>query len=279
MEWYQKLGLKFPLFQGGMAWASNPELVAAVSNAGGLGIIGSGGRSAEQLQQMIQKTRQITDKPFGVNLMLLEDNIAELIEVIFQEKIPVITTGAGNPKKYLENLKKHNVQVFPVVPNAKIARKMLQLPIAGLIVEGLEAGGHVGTETTFTLVPQIAKLTTLPILAAGGIYDHTTYEAAKAMGAIGVQIGTAFLLAKECQISPIYKQKIIASQNPGTKLAKTASGYYARVLKNVAETTNQSLKAAVQKGDIKTGAFMAGQIADSIDAEMSAEKIVNRIMF
>jgi enoyl-[acyl-carrier protein] reductase II len=279
MEWYQTLGLKYPLFQGGMAWASNPELVAAVSNAGALGIIGSGGRSAQQLQNMIQKTRQLTQQPFGVNLMLLEPNIQELVKIVCHEKIAIVTTGAGNPAKYLSQLNMAGIKVFPVIPNVKIAQKMLQLPINGLIAEGIEAGGHIGTETTFTLVPQITAISDLPVLAAGGIYDYPDFQAAKILGAAGIQAGTAFLAAQECQIAPEYQKLLCQSSNPGTMLAKTSSGYWARVLKNPGKSsTNVSLKAAVQMGDLKNGAFMAGQVADRITQIEPAEKIIKRII-
>lgn len=279
MKWYQSLGLKYPLFQGGMAWASNPELVAAVSNTGALGIIGSGGRSAQQLQTMIQKTRQLTQQPFGVNLMLLEPNIQELVKIVCQERVPLVTTGAGNPAKYLSQLNLAGIKVFPVIPNVKIAKKMLQLPINGLIAEGIEAGGHIGTETTFTLVPQVAAISDLPVLAAGGIYDYSDFQAATILGAAGVQVGTAFLVAQECQIAAKYQKLLCQSNNPGTMLTKTASGYWARVLKNPGQTsTNSSLKAAVQTGDLKNGAFMAGQVADRITQTEPAEKIIQRIL-
>lgn len=279
MEWYQALGLKYPLFQGGMAWASNPELVAAVSNAGALGIIGSGGRSAQQLQDMIQKTRQLTQQPFGVNLMLLEPNIQELVKIVCQEKIAIVTTGAGNPAKYLSQLNLAGIKVFPVIPNVKIAQKMLQLPINGLIAEGIEAGGHIGTETTFTLIPQVTAISDLPVLAAGGIYDYPDFQAVKILGAAGVQAGTAFLAAEECQIASEYRNLLCQSSNPGTMLAKTSSGYWARVLKHPGQSsTNASLKAAVQDGDFKNGAFMAGQVADRITHIEPAEKIIQRII-
>lgn len=279
MNWFQKLGLKYPIFQGGMAWASNPELVAAVSNTGALGIIGSGGRSAEQLQILIQRTRQLTQHLFGVNLMLLAPNIQELVKIVCQEKVAIVTTGAGNPAKYLPQLKAAGIKVFPVVPNVKIAQKMLQFPINGLIAEGIEAGGHIGTETTFTLIPQIAAISDLPILAAGGIYDYRDYQAAKVLGAAGVQAGTIFLAAKECQIALNYRQLLCQSSNPGTMLAKTSTGYWARVLKNPGRSsTNRSLKAAVQNGDLKKGAFMAGQVADRITQIEPVARIINRLV-
>ena len=208
MTWYHELGIKYPLFQGGMAWASNAELVAAVSNNGALGIIGSGGRTANELRRMIRKTKTLTSQPFGVNLMLLDKNIKQLLEVICEEKISVVTTGAGSPKEIIDTIIANNIKLFPVVPNKEIDLKMLNLPISGIIVEGNEAGGHVGSQNLASLLKEIAPICPLPLIAAGGIYDHHTASLANILGANGVQVGTAFLLAKECQISPIYQELI-----------------------------------------------------------------------
>jgi len=230
MTWYHELEIKYPLFQGGMAWASNAELVAAVSNNGALGIIGSGGRTANELRRMIRKTKSLTSQPFGVNLMLLDKNIKQLLEVICEEKISVVTTGAGSPKEIIDTIIANNIKLFPVVPNKEIALKMLKLPIFGIIVEGNEAGGHVGSQNLASLLKEIAPICPLPLIAAGGIYDHHTASLANILGANGVQVGTAFLLAKECQISPIYQELICKSEENGTSLISDKNGHLTRLL-------------------------------------------------
>lgn len=230
MTWYHELGIKYPLFQGGMAWASNAELVAAVSNNGALGIIGSGGRTANELRRMIRKTKTLTSQPFGVNLMLLDKNIKQLLEVICEEKISVVTTGAGSPKEIIDTIIANNIKLFPVVPNKEIALKMLNLPISGIIVEGNEAGGHVGSQNLASLLKEIAPICPLPLIAAGGIYDHHTASLANILGANGVQVGTAFLLAKECQISPIYQELICKGEENGTSLISDKNGHLTRLL-------------------------------------------------
>ena len=230
MTWYHELGIKYPLFQGGMAWASNAELVAAVSNNGALGIIGSGGRTANELRRMIRKTKTLTSQPFGVNLMLLDKNIKQLLEVICEEKISVVTTGAGSPKEIIDTIIANNIKLFPVVPNKEIALKMLKLPISGIIVEGNEAGGHVGIQNLASLLKEIAPICPLPLIAAGGIYNHHTASLANILGANGVQVGTAFLLAKECQISPIYQELICKGEENGTSLISDKNGHLTRLL-------------------------------------------------
>ncbi|MFT8954456.1 NAD(P)H-dependent flavin oxidoreductase [Liquorilactobacillus satsumensis] len=275
--WYQKLGLKYPVFQGGMAWASNPELVAAVSNSGALGIIGSGGRSAQQLQKMITQVKELTKSAFGVNLMLQDDNIEELCKVICYEKVRVVTTGAGTPKLYLAALNQAGCQVFSVVPSATIALKMFALPIAGVIVEGQLAGGHVGDFQTKELVQQLALKTAKPILAAGGIYDYQDALAMYNLGAAGIQAGTIFLAAQECQLHPNYRQLLIKSHPKATLIRISQNGYRARVLKLAVKNQNMSLRLAVQAGDLERGAFMAGEVAARITRIEPAAKIVERL--
>lgn len=279
MLWYQKLGLTYPLFQGGMAWASNPELVAAVSNAGGLGIIGSGGRSASELRDLIIQTRRLTSHPFGVNLMLLDQNIAPLVNVVCQENIPLVTTGAGNPGHFLSHLIAHHIKVFPVVPSLKIAEKMLKLPISGLIAEGIEAGGHVGKESTISLISQIVPISHVPVLAAGGIYAFSNFKAHIELGADGVQVGTAFLAAQECCISLNYKRLLCECGPFDTVLAQNKAGHQTRILK-ISDThfSNRSLKAAVITGNLAKGSFMAGTAAEHITKIESAEHILKRIV-
>lgn len=279
MTWYRELGIKYPLFQGGMAWASNAELVAAVSNNGALGIIGSGGRTANELRRMIRKTKTLTSQPFGVNLMLLDKNIKQLLEVICEEKISVVTTGAGSPKEIIDTIIANNIKLFPVVPNKEIALKMLKLPISGIIVEGNEAGGHVGIQNLASLLKEIAPICPLPLIAAGGIYNHHTASLANILGANGVQVGTAFLLAKECQISPIYQELICKGEENGTSLISDKNGHLTRLLNISSEyPLNKSLKAAVEKGDLINGAFMAGSSSAYLEKIEPVENIIQRIM-
>ena len=279
MTWYRELGIKYPLFQGGMAWASNAELVAAVSNNGALGIIGSGGRTANELRRMIRKTKTLTSQPFGVNLMLLDKNIKQLLEVICEEKISVVTTGAGSPKEIIDTIIANNIKLFPVVPNKEIALKMLNLPISGIIVEGNEAGGHVGSQNLASLLKEIAPICPLPLIAAGGIYDHHTASLANILGANGVQVGTAFLLAKECQISPIYQELNCKGEENGTSLISDKNGHLTRLLNISSEyPLNKSLKAAVEKGDLINGAFMAGSSSAYLEKIEPVENIIQRIM-
>ncbi|MDN5982004.1 MAG: nitronate monooxygenase [Lactococcus lactis] len=279
MTWYHELGIKYPLFQGGMAWASNAELVAAVSNNGALGIIGSGGRTANELRRMIRKTKTLTSQPFGVNLMLLDKNIKQLLEVICEEKISVVTTGAGSPKEIIDTIIANNIKLFPVVPNKEIALKMLKLPISGIIVEGNEAGGHVGSQNLASLLKEIAPICPLPLIAAGGIYNHHTASLANILGANGVQVGTAFLLAKECQISPIYQELICKGEENGTSLISDKNGHLTRLLNISSEyPLNKSLKAAVEKGDLINGAFMAGSSSAYLEKIEPVENIIQRIM-
>ena len=279
MTWYHELGIKYPLFQGGMAWASNAELVAAVSNNGALGIIGSGGRTANELRRMIRKTKTLTSQPFGVNLMLLDKNIKQLLEVICEEKISVVTTGAGSPKEIIDTIIANNIKLIPVVPNKEIALKMLNLPISGIIVEGNEAGGHVGSQNLASLLKEIAPICPLPLIAAGGIYDHHTASLANILGANGVQVGTAFLLAKECQISPIYQELICKGEENGTSLISDKNGHLTRLLNISSEyPLNKSLKAAVEKGDLINGAFMAGSSSAYLEKIEPVENIIQRIM-
>lgn len=280
MSWYHEIGIKYPLFQGGMAWASNPELVSTVSNSGGLGIIGSGGRTKKELRQLIHKTKSQTGQPFGVNLMLMDNNIEELIEVICEEKVPIVTTGAGSPKNFINHLINHHIKVFPVVPSKEIAQKMFRLPIAGIIVEGSEAGGHVGSETLKSLLNKIVPISPVPVIAAGGIYDNSGFLSVIQAGASGVQVGTAFLVAKECRISSIYKTLICESTTNSTTLIHTNHGHLIRVLKetNTSSSFQLSLKEAVERGNIIEGAFMAGVSSAFVNEEEAASNIINRII-
>jgi enoyl-[acyl-carrier protein] reductase II len=211
--------------------------------------------------------------------MLLDKNIKQLLEVICEEKISVVTTGAGSPKGIIDTIIGNNIKLFPVVPNKEIALKMFKLPISGIIVEGNEAGGHVGSQNLASLLKEIAPICPLPLIAAGGIYDHHTASLANILGANGVQVGTAFLLAKECQISPVYQELICKSEENGTSLISDKNGHLTRLLNISSEyPLNKSLKAAVEKGDLINGSFMAGSASAYLEKIESVETIIQRIM-
>ncbi|KRM96448.1 dioxygenase [Liquorilactobacillus aquaticus DSM 21051] len=276
--WYQDIGLKYPIFQGAMSWIATPTLVAAVSNEGGLGILASGGRTASELRDMIRQTKRMTKRPFGVNLVLFEKNASALCKVICEEKVAVVTTGAGTPKSFIEQLKSAQIKIYPVVPTLKIARKMLTLAIDGLIVEGMEAGGHIGTETLLTVLPQVTAITDIPVIAAGGIYDKSSIEAVKCLGAQGGQAGTIFLATEEAEIAPKYKKLIISASNPGTTIKKSNAGFPARVLDLGENNQALSLRDAVTKGDVVKGAFMAGQVADRVKKIEPLKRVFERLI-
>lgn len=286
------LGIEYPVLQGAMAHISRYELVSAVSNAGGLGIIASGGMPADELRNQIRTCKKLTNKPFGVNLMLMMDNIDELVDVILDEKVGIVTTGAGTPKPFMQKLKSANVIVIPVIPSVKIAKKMEELGVDALVVEGTEAGGHVGESTTMTLLPQVADAVSIPVIAAGGIADSRGVIAAYALGASGVQVGTAFLVAKECPISSEFKQAIINADDNATTVTGRMSGAPIRCIKNMMTAkyielefqrmsrvelehlTQGSLLKAVIDGDVENGSVMAGQIAGLIKECKSTKQII-----
>lgn len=276
--WYQDIGLKYPIFQGAMSWVSTANLVAAVSNEGGLGILASGGRTASELRDMIRQTKKMTKRPFGVNLVLFEKNAEALCKVICEEKVAVVTTGAGTPQRFIKQLKNAQIKIYPVIPTLKIAKKMLKLEVDGLIVEGMEAGGHIGTETLLTMLPQVTAITNKPVLAAGGIYDKHSIEAVKCLGAQGVQAGTIFLATEESEISSQYKKLIVSSSNPGTTIKRSNAGFSARVLDLGDSNQALSLRNAVIKGDVITGAFMAGQVVDRIKKIEPLKKVFKRLL-
>ncbi|WP_314063312.1 DUF561 domain-containing protein [uncultured Vagococcus sp.] len=276
------LGIRYPLFQGAMAEVARYELVSAVSNAGGLGILASGGLSADQLREQIRACKERTTSPFAVNLMLMMPNLVELIAVVIEEDIKVVTTGAGTPKPYMSLLKEAGIKVIPVVPSVKIAKKMEGLGVAAIIAEGTESGGHVGETTTMALVPQVAQAVSLPVIAAGGIADGHGVAAAFALGAQGVQLGTLFLTALECPVPLSVKQVILAADDTSTIVTGRNRGVPVRSIKNkmiqeyqALEVANGSrdelealalgsLRKAMIQGDVENGSVMAGQIAGMI---------------
>ncbi|MGO3381225.1 MAG: nitronate monooxygenase, partial [Loigolactobacillus coryniformis] len=287
----------YPIFQGGMAWVANGELAAAVSNAGGLGIIGSGHAPATVVAKEIATAKALTDKPFGVNVMLLSPHVEEVVQVILQAHVAVVTTGAGNPAKYIAAFKAAGIKVVPVVPSVGLARIMARIGVDAVVAEGMESGGHIGSMTTMTLVPQVVDAVDIPVIAAGGIGDGRGVAAALMLGAAGVQMGTRFLAAKECHIHEKYKNAVLKAKDIDTLVTGAYIGHPARVLKNkmsrqflvaekaaalqddpdfaaVEELGNGSLRRAVETGDEVTGSYMAGQIAGLIKTETSCATIL-----
>ena len=289
------LGTEYPIIQGAMARIAECNLAAAVSNGGGLGIIAAGGQSAEWLREEIKKTREMTDKPFGVNIMLLSDNVEELIQVVCEEKVPVVTTGAGNPGKYIARMKEHGIKVIPVVANVALAMRVARAGADAVVAEGTEAGGHIGETTTMALVPQMADAVDIPVIAAGGIADGRGVAAAYMLGARGVQVGTRFLVANECIVAQGYKDAIIKAKDSSTVATGRSTGHPVRIIKNKLakkiltlesqnapeEEINQlctgTLAAAVRDGDADNGNIMSGQIAGLVKKEQSAAEIIEEM--
>ncbi len=292
----QLLGIKYPIFQGAMAQIARFELASAVSNAGGLGILASGGMKPEELREQIKKCKEQTTKPFAVNLMLMMPNINEIIDVVIEEGVKIVTTGAGTPRKFMPRLTEAGVKVIPVIPSVKAAKKMEELGCAAVVVEGMEAGGHVGTSTTMALLPQVTKAVNIPVIAAGGIADGRGVAAAFCLGASGVQMGTVFLATHECPISIEYKNLIVEADDTSTTLTGMKFGAPVRGIKNeltkryheleaqsstlmeLEELTLGSLRKAVYDGDVENGSVMSGQIAGLVDEIRSVEQVIVDIL-
>ncbi len=291
-----RIGIEYPIFQGGMAWVSEHILAAAVSNAGGLGIISAMNAPGEYLRQEIRACRELTDKPFGVNVMLMSPHAPEVAKVILEEKVPVVTTGAGLPGVYMKEWVPAGIKVVPVVPSVAIARRVARDGATAVIAEGCESGGHVGELTTMALTPQVADAVDVPVLAAGGIADGRGVAAAFMLGAKGVQVGTRFLSALECQVHPNYKQKILAARDIDTVVTGKRLGHPVRCLKNQfsrafgqmeydSTVTNEqieafgagSLRKAAVEGDVDNGSVMAGQIAALVKQEQPAAQIIREM--
>ncbi|QSZ26647.1 enoyl-[acyl-carrier-protein] reductase FabK [Aceticella autotrophica] len=276
------LEIKYPLFQGGMAWVATAELAAAVSNAGGLGIIGAGNSPGEFVKEQIRKAKELTDKIFGVNVMMMSPYVDEVIEIILEEKVGVITTGAGNPGKYIKSLKERGIKVIPVIPSVALAKRMESIGVDALIAEGTESGGHIGELTTMALVPQVVDAVNIPVIAAGGIGDGRGVAAAFCLGASGVQLGTRFICSEECTANQRYKEYIINAKDRDAVVSGRTTGHPIRSLKNYltmkfekAEKSGASkeeleklgagkLRDAVVMGDVENGSVMAGQISGLI---------------
>ena len=290
------LGIKYPVFQGGMANIAEHNLVAAVSNAGGLGIIAAGGMNAEQVRVEIKKTKEMTDKPFGVNVMLLNPDAENIAKVLVEEKVAVATTGAGTPEPYMKDWLEAGIKVIPVVASVALAKRMQRCGAAAVIAEGTESGGHMGETTTMALVPQVVDALDIPVIAAGGIGDGRGFAAAMMLGAQGVQIGTRFLVAQECIVHENYKKMVLKAKDIDSVVTSRSSGHPVRVLRNamtreylklekegksleeMEKLTLGSLRKAVFDGDTAGGSFMAGQIAGLISKEQTAKEIIEEIV-
>ena len=295
-ELCELIGIRYPLFQGGMAWIADGKLAAAVSNGGGLGIIAAGNAPGDYVREQIRIAASLTDKPFGVNIMLLSPFADDVAKVVAEEKVRVVTTGAGNPTKYMEAWKAAGILVIPVVASVALTKLVTRCGAAAVIAEGGESGGHVGELTTMALVPQVRDATDLPVLAAGGIGDGRGVAAAFMLGACGVQMGTRFLVAEECSISRAYKDKILAANDIATIVTGKRLGHPVRSLKTpfsrayfkaeyagvsdeeLDKMAGGALRLAVQEGDLKNGCFLSGQIAGMVHKEQPAAEIVREVM-
>lgn len=290
------LNIKYPIIQGGMAWVADASLASAASNAGALGLIAGGNAPKEIIKEEIRKCRELTDKPFGVNVMLLSPFADDIIDLIIEEKIPVITTGAGNPAKYVDRLKEVGIKIIPVVPSIALAQRMEKLGADAIIVEGTEAGGHIGELTTMVLTPQVVDAVNIPVIAAGGIADGRGIVATFALGASGVQIGTRFICSDECTVHENYKNMVLKSKDRDAIVTGRTTGHPVRTLKNKlskeilnmekeGQPTEEidkrgigSLRIATIEGDINNGSFMAGQIASIIKDVKPCKEIIEEMV-
>ncbi|MDY3108633.1 MAG: enoyl-[acyl-carrier-protein] reductase FabK [Lachnospiraceae bacterium] len=290
------LGIEYPIIQGGMAWVAEHRLAAAVSNAGGLGIIGAASAPPEIVRAEIRKCKELTDKPFGVNVMLLNPNAEEVAKVVVEEGVKVVTTGAGNPSKYMAMWKEAGVKVIPVVASVALAKLMERGGADAVVAEGMESGGHIGFTTTMTLVPQVVDAVSIPVIAAGGIADGRGMAAALMLGAEAVQMGTRFVVAEESIVHENYKKKVIKASDIDSEITGASTGHPVRCLRNkmtrqyleleksgadfmeLEKLTLGSLRNAVMDGDVVNGTVMAGQIAGLIKEEKSCKEIVEEII-
>lgn len=290
------LGTKYPVIQGGMAWVAEHSLASAVSNAGGLGIIAAGSADYDTVKKEILAAKKLTDKPFGVNIMLISPNADDIARLVVEEKVEVVTTGAGSPEKYMAAWKEAGIKVIPVVASVAFAKRMERCGADALIAEGCEAGGHIGELTTMALVPQIVDAVSIPVIGAGGVGDGRGFAAMFMLGAKGVQVGTRFLVANECVIHPNYKQKVISSKDIDSAVTGRSTGHPVRSIRN--QMTRQylelekngatfeelelltlgSLRKSVKEGDVINGSLMAGQIAGLVSKEQSASEIMEELI-
>ena len=290
------LGIEYPVIQGGMAWVAECHLAAAVSNAGGLGLIAAGGAPAEWVREQIRETKKLTDKPFGVNIMLMNPESEKVAKVIVEEGVKVVTTGAGSPEKYMADWKAAGVKVIPVVASVALAKRMERCGADAVVAEGCEAGGHIGELTTMVLVPQVVDAVKIPVIAAGGIADGRGIAAAFMLGAEAVQIGTRFVVSKESIVHENYKQRIIKAKDIDSTVTGRTHGHPVRCLRNqmtreyikleqegksfeeLEYLTLGTLRKAVQEGDVTNGTVMAGQIAGMITKEQTCKEMIDEMM-
>ena len=290
------LGIQYPIIQGGMAWVAENHLAAAVSASGGLGLIGGANAPAEVIRDYIKKVKAATDKPFGVNVMLMSPYADEVAKVVVEEGVKVVTTGAGNPEKYMDMWKAAGVKVIPVVASVALAKRMERYGADAVVAEGTESGGHIGEATTMTLVPQVADAVSIPVIAAGGIGDGRGIAAAFMLGAEAVQMGTRFLVAKECIVHPNYKERVLKAKDIDSAVTGRSHGHPVRCLRNqmtreyvklenegktfeeLEYLTLGTLRNAVVDGDVKNGTVMAGQIAGLVDKEQTCQEMIQEMM-
>ena len=290
------LGIKYPIIQGGMAWVAEHHLAAAVSEAGGLGIIGAASAPVEIVREEIQKAKELTDKPFGVNIMLLNPNAPDIARLVIEEKIAAVTTGAGTPEKYMDMWKEAGIKVIPVVASVAMAKRMERCGADAVVAEGMEAGGHIGSQTTMALVPQIVDAVNIPVIAAGGIGDGRGFAAVRMLGADAVQMGTRFVVAEESIVHENYKERIIKAKDIDSVVTGQSTGHPICILRNqmskeylkrekegasfeeLEMMTLGALRRAVIDGDVVRGSVMAGQIAGLIQKKQSCREIIEEIM-
>ena len=289
------LDIEYPIIQGGMAWISDADLAAAVSNAGGLGVIAGGNAERHFVEIQIDKMKHLTNKPYALNVMLLSPFADDIIDLAIEKKVPIVITGAGSPGKYIERLKEAGIKIIPVVPSVALARRMEGLGVDALIAEGTEAGGHIGELTTMALVPQVIDAVSIPVVAAGGIADGRGAAAAFMLGACGIQVGTRFLVATECNVHRNYKDMILDAKDTSAVVSGRPTGHPVRILKNklyrqycelekngaspeeLEALGAGSLRKAVVEGDVTYGSVMAGQVAGLVKKEQPAQEIVKEI--
>lgn len=290
------LGIKYPILQGGMAWVAESTLASAVSNAGGAGIIAGGSAPIDYLRSEIRKAKELTDKPFGVNIMLMSPNSEDLAQLVIDEKVAFVTTGAGNPGKYMNAWKEAGIKIIPVIPTVALAKRMERAGADAVVAEGTESGGHIGENTTMCLVPQVVDGVSIPVIAAGGIADGRGMAATFMLGAEGIQIGTRFLVAEECQIHENYKEMVLKAKDTDSIVTGRFTGHPCRGVKTkfskglltferdggtpeeFEEKTLGSLRKAVQDGDIDEGTFLAGAISGLVNERMTCKAIIDEII-
>ena len=290
------LGIEYPIIQGGMAWVAEYHLASAVSNAGGLGLIGAASAPADWVREQIKKAKELTDKPFGVNIMLMSPYADEVAEIVAEEGVKVVTTGAGNPEKYMKMWKEAGVKVIPVVASVALAKRMERSGADAVVAEGCEAGGHIGESTTMVLVPQVADAVNIPVIAAGGIADGRGIAAAFMLGAKGVQMGTHFVVTEESQVHDNYKERIIKARDIDSRVTGRTTGHPVRALRNemtkqyielenkgasfeeLEQLTLGGLRRAVVDGDVVNGSVMAGQIAGMVKSKMSCKELIDKLI-